>query len=106
MIGCRVTTLKKMEMIQKAATNASFCISGMVATAIVRVAAPSAAIDTIARHADQVTALARTVADSGLPQPPGWVEGVPVVGANIMWASGFRNRCWNPFTTLLMDPRP
>ena len=36
-----------------------------------------AAIDTIARHADQVTALAKTVADSGLPQPPEWVQECP-----------------------------
>jgi len=47
-----------------------------------------AAIDTIARHAGQVTAIARTVADSGLPQPPAWVQGVPVVGAKVAaaWA--------------------
>jgi len=47
-----------------------------------------AAIDTIARHADQITALAKSVADSGLPQPPEWVGGVPVVGAKIAaaWA--------------------
>ena len=47
-----------------------------------------AAIDTIARHADQVTALAKTVAESGLPQPPEWVRGVPVVGAKVAaaWA--------------------
>jgi len=46
------------------------------------------AIDTIARHADRVTALARAVADSGLPQPPEWVGGVPVVGAKVAaaWA--------------------
>ena len=47
-----------------------------------------AAIDTIARHADDVTALAKTVAESGLPQPPEWVRGVPVVGAKVAaaWA--------------------
>jgi predicted PurR-regulated permease PerM len=47
-----------------------------------------AAIDTIARHADQVTALARTLADSGLPQPPQWVGAVPVVGEKVAaaWA--------------------
>ena len=47
-----------------------------------------AAIDTIARHADEVTALARSVADSGLPQPPEWVAGVPVIGAKVAatWA--------------------
>ena len=47
-----------------------------------------AAIDTIARHADQVTALVKALAESGLPQPPDWVGGVPVVGAKIAaaWA--------------------
>ena len=47
-----------------------------------------AAIDTIARHADEVTALAKTVAESGLPQPPEWVRGVPVVGEKVAaaWA--------------------
>jgi len=42
-----------------------------------------AAIDTIARNADRVAALAKTVADSGLPQPPEWVGGVPLVGAKV-----------------------
>ena len=48
-----------------------------------------AAIDTIARHADDVSALARSVADSGLPQPPTWVAGVPVVGEKLTatWAN-------------------
>jgi predicted PurR-regulated permease PerM len=41
------------------------------------------AIDTVARHAYQVTALAKTLAVSGLPQPPEWVAGVPVVGAKV-----------------------
>ena len=47
-----------------------------------------AAIDTIAGNADQVTALAKTVAESGLPQPPEWVRGVPVVGVKVAaaWA--------------------
>jgi predicted PurR-regulated permease PerM len=47
-----------------------------------------AAIDTIARNAGRVTALVKTVADSGLPQPPEWVAGVPLVGAKIAaaWA--------------------
>jgi predicted PurR-regulated permease PerM len=40
-----------------------------------------AAIDTMARNADRVTALAKTLADSGLPPPPTWVGGVPLVGA-------------------------
>jgi predicted PurR-regulated permease PerM len=47
-----------------------------------------AAIDTIARHADQVTALAKEVAVSGLPQPPAWVQEVPVLGTKVAaaWA--------------------
>jgi predicted PurR-regulated permease PerM len=48
-----------------------------------------AAISTIARHADDVSALARSMADSGLPQPPAWVGGLPVVGEKLAatWAS-------------------
>ena len=38
------------------------------------------AIDTIAEHADQVTGAAKKVAASGLPQPPQWVGGLPLVG--------------------------
>ena len=48
-----------------------------------------AAIVTIAGHADDVSALARSLAESGLPPPPAWVGGVPVVGEKIRatWAS-------------------
>ncbi len=42
-----------------------------------------AAIDTIARNADRATALARSLADGGLPQPPEWVGEVPLVGAKV-----------------------
>ena len=47
-----------------------------------------AAIDTLAGHADQVAALAKGLADSGLPPPPEWVGGVPVVGPKVAatWA--------------------
>ena len=38
------------------------------------------AIDTIAEHADQVTGAAKSVAASGLPQPPQWVGKLPLVG--------------------------
>jgi predicted PurR-regulated permease PerM len=41
------------------------------------------AIDTIAEHADKVTDLAKTVAASGLPQPPEWVGNVPLVGEKV-----------------------
>jgi predicted PurR-regulated permease PerM len=40
-----------------------------------------AAIATIAGKADELTELARSVAHAGLPQPPEWVEKLPVVGA-------------------------
>ena len=46
--GFRVTTLNRIEMTQKLATKASFCISGMLATAIVRMANPSDKMATIA----------------------------------------------------------
>jgi predicted PurR-regulated permease PerM len=42
-----------------------------------------AALDTISRNAGQVTNLARTVAESGLPLPPSWVGGLPLVGAKL-----------------------
>ncbi len=38
------------------------------------------AIDTIAEHASQVTGAAKSVAASGLPQPPQWVGKLPLVG--------------------------
>ena len=38
------------------------------------------AIDTIAEHADQVADAAKSVAASGLPQPPQWVGRLPLVG--------------------------
>jgi predicted PurR-regulated permease PerM len=48
-----------------------------------------AAFDTISQNADRMTSLAKTVAGSGLPQPPEWVGGVPLVGAKAAatWAS-------------------
>ena len=47
-----------------------------------------AATYAITQHADQVTALAKTLSESGLPPPPEWVERVPVVGAKVaaLWA--------------------
>jgi predicted PurR-regulated permease PerM len=42
-----------------------------------------AAIDTIAEHADDVSGLARRVADSGVPQPPEWVGKLPFVGERL-----------------------
>ncbi|NJD23962.1 MAG: AI-2E family transporter YdiK [Betaproteobacteria bacterium] len=46
-----------------------------------------AAIDTIVAHADEVTAKAKDLAANGLPPPPAWVAGLPLVGqtADGMW---------------------
>ena len=41
------------------------------------------AIDTIAEHTDKVKEVAKTVVATGLPQPPGWVAGVPLVGERL-----------------------
>jgi predicted PurR-regulated permease PerM len=38
------------------------------------------AIDTIFGHAGELTALARHLAENGLPPPPAWLAGVPLVG--------------------------
>ena len=46
------------------------------------------AIDVIASHAGEFAALARKLVDSGLPQPPEWVAGLPLVGGKLhtLWA--------------------
>ncbi len=46
------------------------------------------AIDTIAEHTDKVKEVAKTVVATGLPQPPEWVAGVPLVGEKLAtsWA--------------------
>ena len=41
------------------------------------------AIETIADHADQLTDAAKKVADTGVPQPPAWVDGLPLVGERL-----------------------
>jgi predicted PurR-regulated permease PerM len=42
-----------------------------------------AAIATIFSYAGQVTVLTQTLAEKGLPQPPGWVAGLPLVGQKL-----------------------
>jgi predicted PurR-regulated permease PerM len=42
-----------------------------------------AAIATIFAYAGQVTVLTQTLAEKGLPQPPGWVAGLPLVGQKL-----------------------
>ena len=46
------------------------------------------AIETIADHADQLTEVVKKAVVSGVPQPPTWVEGLPLVGERL--ASGWR----------------
>lgn len=41
------------------------------------------AISTIAEHADKITDLAKKFAASGLPQPPDWAAGLPLVGEKL-----------------------
>src|SRR4029453_6596417 len=41
------------------------------------------AIQTIAEHAQEVTDLAKKLAESGLPQPPDWVGKLPLVGKKL-----------------------
>jgi predicted PurR-regulated permease PerM len=45
------------------------------------------AIDTIATHAGTVTNLVKELAAKGLPQPPDWVAGLPLVGGklSVLW---------------------
>ncbi len=41
------------------------------------------AIDTISDHFGQLTAAGRSLAENGLPQPPAWVAGLPLVGESV-----------------------
>lgn len=41
------------------------------------------AIDTIAEHTDKVKDVAKTLVATGLPHPPDWVAGVPLVGEKL-----------------------
>jgi predicted PurR-regulated permease PerM len=41
------------------------------------------AIETIADHTDQLTDIAKKVAVTGVPQPPAWVAGLPLVGERL-----------------------
>lgn len=45
-------------------------------------------IDTLTGHAEQLAVLARSLVSNGLPPPPGWVAGLPLVGEKIaaFWA--------------------
>lgn len=47
-----------------------------------------AALATLVGHADRATAVAKSLAETGLPQPPEWVAGLPLLGARLSaaWA--------------------
>jgi predicted PurR-regulated permease PerM len=46
------------------------------------------AVDIIASHATEVATLVRKLASTGLPQPPDWVAGLPLLGGKLhdLWA--------------------
>lgn len=41
------------------------------------------ALDTILDHTEELTAATRSLAENGLPQPPDWVRGLPVIGERL-----------------------
>lgn len=47
-----------------------------------------AALATLVGYADQASSLTKSLTESGLPQPPGWVAGLPLVGGKLSaaWA--------------------
>ncbi len=51
-------------------------------------------VSAIADNADRVTAAVRGVAEHGLPPPPAWVEGIPLVGERA--ATAWRGLAGNP----------
>jgi predicted PurR-regulated permease PerM len=41
------------------------------------------AIDTLLEHSDALAALGKSLADNGLPQPPAWLAGLPLLGERL-----------------------
>lgn len=41
------------------------------------------AVDTLVDHADQLTSLGKRLAEGGLPSPPDWVAGLPLLGERV-----------------------
>lgn len=62
------------------------------------------AIETIADHADQLTDAAKKVAVTGVPPPPAWVEGLPLVGGRL--AGGWRQLAEGGSVGLLTKASP
>ncbi len=46
------------------------------------------AIDTILEHSGQLAAAGKSLAEDGLPQPPAWVGGLPLIGERVAGAWG------------------
>ncbi len=44
------------------------------------------AIDTILEHSGQLAAAGKSLAEDGLPQPPAWVGGLPLIGERVAGA--------------------
>jgi predicted PurR-regulated permease PerM len=62
-------------------------VAVMTATMLLLIIVPLVAASAVlVSYAGEATALAKTVTETGLPQPPAWVAGLPLVGANLQTA--------------------
>jgi predicted PurR-regulated permease PerM len=78
--------LKSLE--QRLGGRRGLAVTGMTLTMLLLLVIPLwLAIDTIANHAGTVTNLVKELAAKGLPQPPDWVAGLPLVGGklSVLW---------------------
>ena len=74
--------LKLLE--QRLGGRRGWAVAGMTLAMLLLLVIPLClAIDTIASHAEAISSLAKRFAASGLPQPPEWVGGLPLVGAKL-----------------------
>jgi predicted PurR-regulated permease PerM len=79
--------LKSLE--QRLGGRRGLAVTGMTLAMLLLLVIPLwLAIDTIADHAEAITALVKKFAATGLPQPPGWVAGLPLVGGKLsgLWS--------------------
>lgn len=74
--------LKSLE--QRLAGRRALAVAAMTLAMLLLLLVPLwLAIDTIAEYAPGITDLARNFAASGLPQPPAWVAGLPLLGGKL-----------------------
>lgn len=74
--------LKSLE--ERLGGRRGLAVTGMTLAMLLLLIAPLwLAIGTIADHAEDIATLARTVAESGLPRPPAWVAGLPLIGGKL-----------------------